>query len=105
LAGQIIFGWTEATAQDQNVSPRKRGLGDAHDVLQVVTDDGLEGDFHSQAVQFFCEIKRVGVLPKRSQHLRAYGDDLSNHLGSLNEIEAKKARSEVGPEHPRPDDR
>jgi hypothetical protein len=30
---------------------------------------------------------------------------LENHLGSLNEIGAKKAQSEVGPAHPRQDDR
>ena len=105
LARQIILGWTQAAAEKQYVRPRHRGLSNAHNVFEVVADDCLESNFHSQTVQFFGEIKRVGVLPERSQHLRAHRDDLGIHNGSLNEITAMTALSKVGPAHPKQDDR
>ena len=52
-------------------------------MVEVVADNGLEGDTDPQFVETAGEEEGIGVLPVRSEHLRADGDDFRNHRFSL----------------------
>ncbi len=49
-------------------------------IFRPVADDGLEGDGDADLVEFFSEIKGIGVLPVRGEHLGADGDDFGFHV-------------------------
>ena len=60
-----------------------RGARDRGKVLAVVANDGLEGDADPQFVEPAGQEEGIGVLPVRSEHLRADGDDFRDHDFSL----------------------
>jgi hypothetical protein len=45
-------------------------------MVAIVTNDGLERDSHAEVVETSGEVKGVGVLTMRCEHLGANGDDL-----------------------------
>ena len=53
-----------------------------HQILVPVAHDGLECDGDADAIELFREVKRVGVLAVRGEHLGANGDDFGFHKGS-----------------------
>src|SRR5262249_33940315 len=64
----------------------------AHDVLQAIADDGLEGDLDPEFVELLSEIQRVRVLAEGCQQLRTDRYDLGYHDASLND-EPQRTRS------------
>ena len=49
-------------------------------MVEVVADDGLEGDLDAEVVEAGGEEEGVGVLPVGREHLGAGGDDFSDHF-------------------------
>ena len=49
-------------------------------MFAAIAYDGLEDDFDTELVKFFCQVERVGVLTKGGQQLRTDGDDLGVHI-------------------------
>ena len=81
LAGEIVLGGAEAAGEEDEVGAGERHAGGAGEVLERVADDGFEGDLNAKVVQLRGEVEGVGVLAKGCQHLRADGDDFSEHAG------------------------
>ena len=89
LAGQIVFGGSQAAHQDENVDAAQRGANGADEILLPVAHDGLEGDGDADAVELFREVERVGVLAEGGEHLGADGDDFGFHKGSFQLLAAQ----------------
>ena len=79
LAGEVVLGRPQASRQHDDVRTVQRDADGVRKALAVVADDGLEGDRDAELVQAGGKGERVGVLTVGCQHLRTYGDDLSNH--------------------------
>ncbi len=83
LAGQIVFGGSEAAHEDENVGAAESGANGVDEILAPVANDGLESDGDADPVELFREIERVGVLAERGEHLGADGDDFGFHEDSF----------------------
>ncbi len=80
---QVIFGRTKPAGEDNDVGARDSGFRCVGQMLEVVADDGFEGDLHAQLIEPRREIERIGVLPEGGQHLRTGGDDICDHTSCL----------------------
>ena len=79
FARQIVLRWSQSAHEDGDVGAadrRPRGRGE---VFEVVANHGLECDTDPKFVETAGEEEGIGVLPVRSQHLRADGDDFRDH--------------------------
>ena len=79
LARQIVFRGAEPTTKDDDVRTPHGEFSGRSQSFDVVAHNALEAHFNAQVVQFFGEVKRVGVLAMRSEQLRPNGDDLGVH--------------------------
>ncbi len=83
LAGEVVLGGAEAAGEEDDVGAVEGGAGGVGEVLEVVADDGFEGDGDAEVVETGGEVERVGVLPVGGEHLGAGGDDFSDHKLSV----------------------
>jgi hypothetical protein len=83
FARQVIFSRTQAAHEDHNVGPGKRIADCADDVLFAVADNRLERDRNADLIEFFGQVKGVGVLAVRRKHFGADCNDLGFHEGSF----------------------
>ena len=79
FAGEIVFGRAEAAHEDDDLGARYGKIGRCSELFAVIAHDGLKDHFDAKLIEFFGEIKRVRILPERSQQLGANGDDLGVH--------------------------
>ncbi len=79
LARQIVFGRPQASHKDDQVGALDRSAGDGGQLQPMIANDGLEGNAHAEFVELAGEVKGVGILPVRSEHLRADGHDFGDH--------------------------
>ena len=83
LAGEVVFGGTEATGDQDDVGAVDGDLDGGAKVIAVVADDGLERYGDAEVVEARGEVERVGVLTMRREHLGTDGDDLCKHVWYL----------------------
>ena len=79
LAGKVIFRGAEAAGENDDVGAADRDGGGGGEMVEVIADDGFEGDRDAELVEGSGEVKRVGVLTVRRQHLGTGGDDFGDH--------------------------
>ena len=84
FAGEVVFSGAETTHKDDDVGASDCDPGCLGEVLAVIANHGLEGDFDTEAIQLFGEVKRICVLEMRREQLRADGNDLGGHGESVN---------------------
>ena len=83
LAREVVLSGAKAAHDDEDVSAREGGADGADKVFAAVADDGFEGDGHANFVEFFGQVKGVGVLAEGGKHLGADSNDLGFHKGSF----------------------
>ncbi len=76
LAGEVVLGGAEAAGEKDDVGAVDGDVDGGAEMVAIVADDGLERDGDAEVVEAGGEVKRVGVLAMRCQHLGANGDDL-----------------------------
>ena len=79
FAGEVVFGGAEAAGEEDDVGAGDRDAGGSGEVIEIVADDGLEGDLDAEIVELGGEEERVGVLPVRREHLGAGCDNFCLH--------------------------
>ena len=76
-----------------DVSALKGYTRNPSQMVEVIADNGLEGDDHPQFVELLGEEEGIRVLTVRSEHLRSDRNDFSDHLFSL--APRKSSREEL----------
>ena len=79
FAGEVVFGGAEAAGEEDDV-----GAGDARSAALVRCSRlsptmVLKATWTPRSLRPLGEVERVGVLPEGREHLRAGGDDFSDH--------------------------
>src|SRR5581483_1040094 len=75
FARKVVLCGPKAAHQENYVDAPQRCANGVDQVFTAVADDGLERDQDTDLVQLEGEVKRIGVLSMRSEHLRADGDN------------------------------
>src|ERR1019366_239910 len=83
FAGQVVLRRSQASHKDGYVSSANGGARHRRKVVAIVTDYRFEGDADAQTIETPGEEQGIAILPVRSQHLRADGDDFGDHGTSL----------------------
>ena len=81
FAGEVVLGGAEAAGKEDEVGAGEGHAGGSGEVLERVADNGFEGDLDAEVVELRGEVEGVGVLAEGGEHLRADGDDFSEHAG------------------------
>ena len=79
FAGQVILGWTQAAAEDDDLGASERDPRRRREVLVVVADHRLERHIDAEFIEFFGEVKVIGVLEEGREQLGADGNDLGGN--------------------------
>ena len=79
FARQVILRRSHAAHKDGEVDAANRSPSRRCEMFEVVANNRLEGDTDPKFVETAGEEQGIGVLPVRSQHLRADGNDFRDH--------------------------
>ncbi len=80
---EIILGRSKSAGEDHHIRTSQGNARRLRQVLTVVADDGLERNRNTQIVQTLGDVQRIRILTKGRQHLRADGNDFSDHVAGL----------------------
>ena len=84
FASEIVFGRAESAHENDQLSALQGDAGDGDQVFEPVSNHRFVANFDAKLVQFFREIKRVGILTEGSEQFGADGDDLCGHCYEFN---------------------
>ena len=79
LAGEIVFGGSEAAAEDENVGAEQAVLCCGNEAPPIVADDTLENYVDAQQIELLGEVERVGVHAEGREHLGTHRNDFGVH--------------------------